>query len=421
MAYNELIKNFEKVRAYMRDFYVFGFKSRDEYDKKSLRSYDDEKRRIESWLNKYMHFSRTAEGKNVFISIDSRKSKHNPLYNALKAKSFTDGDITLHFILFDILYDESVAYSLSQLIEIIYNDYLSSFSEPMAFDESTLRKKLKEYIAQGIIVSEKQGKRLVYRRAKDVKITNMHDAMDFFSEVVPCGIIGSFLHDKEGVHNELFAFKHHYITNAIDSDVLCLIFLAMQTKSVITLHNLTKKSNEPKINRVVPLQIRISVQNGRQYLIAYQPEFNCIKSYRIDYLSNIKIEEPTPRYDELKSLLKEMEPKMWGVNCQRCFHKEERLEHVEFTIKVEPNEDYVVKRLEREKRVGKVEKLDEYTYRFSADVYETTELIPWIRTFICRIINIKFSNRNVGKNFKQDLKAMYKIYNLDNGGDSNDI
>ena len=50
MAYSELIKNFNKIRDYMRDFYVYGFKSRDDYTKKSARSYDDEKRRIESWL-----------------------------------------------------------------------------------------------------------------------------------------------------------------------------------------------------------------------------------------------------------------------------------------------------------------------------------------------------------------------------------
>ena len=50
MAYSELIKNFDKIRDYMRDFYVYGFKSRDDYTKKSARSYDDEKRRIESWL-----------------------------------------------------------------------------------------------------------------------------------------------------------------------------------------------------------------------------------------------------------------------------------------------------------------------------------------------------------------------------------
>lgn len=41
MAYSELIKNFEKVRAYMREFYVYGFKSRTEYDAKSARSYPD--------------------------------------------------------------------------------------------------------------------------------------------------------------------------------------------------------------------------------------------------------------------------------------------------------------------------------------------------------------------------------------------
>lgn len=50
MAYSELIKNFDRIRDYMRQFYVYGFKSRTEYDKKSTRSYDNERRRIESWL-----------------------------------------------------------------------------------------------------------------------------------------------------------------------------------------------------------------------------------------------------------------------------------------------------------------------------------------------------------------------------------
>ena len=68
-SYSELIKNFEKIRAYMRDFYVYGFKSRDDYQKKSARSYDDERRRLESWLGEHMSFLRTPEGGNVFISL----------------------------------------------------------------------------------------------------------------------------------------------------------------------------------------------------------------------------------------------------------------------------------------------------------------------------------------------------------------
>ena len=71
MAYAELIKNFDRIRDYMREFYLYGFKIRNEYTRKSARSYDDEKRRLESLLGEYMSFRQTPEGKNVFLSIDS--------------------------------------------------------------------------------------------------------------------------------------------------------------------------------------------------------------------------------------------------------------------------------------------------------------------------------------------------------------
>ena len=159
-SYNELIKNFERVRSYMREFYVYGFKSRADYDSKSARSYDDEKRRMESILGDYMSFVRTPEGKNVFLSIDSRTSVHNPFYKALKAKSFTDGDITLHFIIFDILHSPDVEFTLAEIMEIIDEKYLSGFEAPMMFDESTVRKKLKEYCSEGLIITNKQGRKV---------------------------------------------------------------------------------------------------------------------------------------------------------------------------------------------------------------------------------------------------------------------
>ena len=142
----------------MREFYVYGFKSREEYKAKSSRSYDDERRRAESWLGDYMSFHRTADGKNMFISIDSRTSSHNPLYNALKAKSFTDGDITLHFILFDILYSPDITKSIHEITREIDTEYLSDFIMPRTFDESTIRKKLKEYVKEGLVTTEKKGK-----------------------------------------------------------------------------------------------------------------------------------------------------------------------------------------------------------------------------------------------------------------------
>ena len=82
MAYSELIKKFDKVRNYMRDFYAYGFHTRNDFDKKSARSYDNERRRIESWLSDYMNFRQQSGGKQIFFSVDSRKILHNPLYRA---------------------------------------------------------------------------------------------------------------------------------------------------------------------------------------------------------------------------------------------------------------------------------------------------------------------------------------------------
>ena len=105
MAYSELVKNFERIRDYMRQFYVYGFRSRTEYDRKSPRSYDNERRRLESWLGDFMRFRQTPDGKQVFLSVDSRALSGNPLYNAFKAKSFTAGDVTFHFYILDLLRD----------------------------------------------------------------------------------------------------------------------------------------------------------------------------------------------------------------------------------------------------------------------------------------------------------------------------
>ncbi len=411
-SYNELIKNFERIRSYMRDFYVYGFKSRDDYQTKSARSYDDERRRIESWLGDHMSFVRTPEGKNVFISIDSRTISHNPLYNAWKAKSFTDGDITLHFIIFDILHDPSVKCTLAELMQRIDAQYLSGFEAPMMFDESTLRKKLKEYCDAGLIVTQKEGRKICYHRAPDTSVADLNEVLHYFSEVAPCGVIGSYILDKEESDTDAFTFKHHYITGAIDSGVLAALFCAMREKRAVTVSNLSRHRELPRRNRIVPLRVFISVQTGRQHLLAYLPEYNTFYSYRVDYLSNVKLEDPTPRFDELRAELDRMQSKMWGVSIRRNKWGKELLEHVEFTVRVGEHEEYIVQRLEREKRVGTVEKIDEHTYRFCADVYDSGEMLPWIRTFICRIEQMNFSNRTVENRFKKDLEAMYWMYGI---------
>ena len=73
------------------------------------------------------------------------------------------------------------------------------------------------------------------------------------------------------------------------------------------------------------------------------------------------------------------------------------MDHIEMTIRVDEGEGHIPQRLEREKRNGRVQQIDENTYLFSADVYDAVEMLPWLRTFIGRIITVSYTHLDVYK------------------------
>lgn len=402
MAYSELMKSFHRIRPYMRSFYVYGFRHRQEFDAKSARSYDNERRRVESWLGDYMKFGQDEDGKRVFLSVDSRSVPHNPLYRAFKAKSFTDLDITLHFLLMDLL-DEEESLTLSGIQDAL-EDYLAEFETTQLPDESSLRKKLSEYEKIGLMRKGKQGKQvLYYLESTPNDIVTWADAAAFFSEAAPLGVVGSYLLDK--LENQLshFRFKHHYILNALDSEVLCDLFLAMGENRLVTIRQNTRSYE------VLPLKIYISTQTGRQYVLG-QSEGR-FRFFRLDLIDSVKsgksVEEaPT---DSLQAF----QQKVWGVATKAGLETE----HLELVIHAEPQEGYVVQRLHREKRCGTVTELGGGNWRFEADVFDAVELLPWIRTFTGRIVSLQCTNAEVEKRFYGDLAAMKAMY----GGDADAV
>ena len=405
MAYSELIKNFANIRDYMRQFYVFGFRQRCKYTAKSARSYDNERRRLESWLGEYMSFSRNSEGKSVFLTVDSRSAAHNPLYKAFKAKSFTNGDIVFHFYILDMLAGGEV-YTVREIMDKL-DDYLSAFDNVEVIDESSVRKKLREYEQLGIIKSEKRGREKVYsRRESCLDLNTWTDALAYFSEVDPLGVIGSFLLDKLPAISDDFAFKHHYILFAIDSQVLLNAVMAINEHRGIEIR-LTKGMH----HYAYPVKVYISVQNGRQYLCCYDYKLKKPFFFRLDNIKEIVIGGIEKNYKKYETFYDNLQKHLWGVSTGI----EYTLEHIEFTLRVYPDEMHIVHRLEREKRVGSVVREDETLWKFSADVYDPREMLPWIRTFIGRIENLTSTDKYVEKLFYEDLQIMRELYG---GGES---
>lgn len=407
----------------MRDFYIYGFRSRDEFKKKSARSYDNEKRRIESYLGEYVSFRQDQNGKKVFISIDGKDICHNPLYRAFKSKSFTDKDITLHFIIMDILHDGE-EYTLADMIKQIDEEYLSYFEKPMIFDESTLRKKMKEYVELGIVKMKKEGRKVLYRITEvSLNIQEFYDAISYFSEENPIGVVGSYLLDKTDTKEDILSYKNHYLMNAYDTEIQYEILKAIREKQWIEIQNKNKYNPELRQWTILPLKLYISTQGGRNYLIGNSFKGK-LMSFRIDYIAAVKPLGAAKESEWTKSMeiYEDSLPYTWGVisrfNDRNSLilagasdqDERKKYNHIELDISVEPNEQFILRRLEREKRCGEIEQIDENIYRFSADVFDAYEMMPWIRTFIGRIVAVRCNNKSVEEQLKIDIMEMMKMY-----------
>ena len=218
--FQELIKNFDRIRDYMRQFYIYGFKVRGDYDDKSGRTYDNERRRIEGWMAGYMKSDYGSKGKQVYIDVDSKRISQNPLYKAWKSKSVTDNDILLHFFLADLLLEYPEGMTAGEMSDRISEAY------GVVFDSQTVRNKLKEYEALGMFRSKREGKRLVYQMAPFLPTEEtplwhrVLEAVSFFQGEAPLGVVGSTILDREDEENRFFQFKHLFLVHTLEDGIL---------------------------------------------------------------------------------------------------------------------------------------------------------------------------------------------------------
>ena len=182
--------------------------------------------------------------------------------------------------------------------------------------------------------------------------------------------------------------------NAYDSEVIFETLKAIKNENKIKIQSFS--SSKPK--EYVPIKLYVSKQGGRNYLMCKCTEDNRFYAIRIDYIKSVSQGLKANDFSIIKTRFENISRHIWGVS-----YNGGELEHVEMDIYVGKGEEYIVSRLEREKRCGKVTKLDEETYRFSVDLYDSYELVPWIRTFFGRIKRLKCSNKTVSDQIKFEI------------------
>lgn len=406
MAFNELIKDFSRSREYLRQFYIYGFKTREEFTQKSLRGYDEERRRVESWLGNYLRFDQDRLGRRTFLAVDSADIPANPLYQAFRAKSFTDRDILLHFHLLDMLLDGEM--STRQLSEELARR-LADFPDTKQPDDSTLGKKLKEYEGLGLVLGEKKGREKIYRLPEeDIPLDAWAEALAFFSEAAPLGVIGSYLQSRlQPIKNPPFVFKHHYILQALDAQVLHDLLASMQAEAWVLLTLRSQRRERVGERLVLPLRIRHSVQSGRWYLLCYHPRFRFIQ-YRLDSILTLSQKDGCPDYQDYQDKAVHYQAQLWGSS----HGDQEALELVSMVLHVQEHEDFILNRLYREGQGGQVKQEAPGLWRFTTAVYDAGEMLPWLRSFTGRIHSLSSSNPHIARILNEDLLAMQAMYGV---------
>ena len=405
--FNELIKSFSKSREYVRDFFVYGFKTREDFNGWSSRTYDTERRRLESWLPEYVKQDYTNKGKNIYLAIDSNLLSTNPLYRVWKAKSFTDNDIKLHFYILDYLEANE-----PQTAEEITDGILESYD--MFFDAQMVRRKCNEYADEGLLLKTKHGKKILYgvddiNHQEISKYQGLKDALKLFQLNCPFGIVGNTLMDNLSIENDTFGIKHNFFVHTLEDEVLYNILDGIKTKCQVTLEVKSTKTDNVTAMSCVPLSIIISTRTGRRFLCCYDIKAKHFRTPRLDTIKSVSLGDVCEGYDELKS--KELSDRnyLWGVSF--LAKSDAPVSKVKLTLSInEQTEAFILNRLEREGKSGVITKIADNTFTYEIKVLDANEMVPWIRTFIGRIIDIETDNEIIKHKFKRDLRTMYKMY-----------
>ncbi len=408
--FHELIKSFPKTREYVRDFFVYGFKTRTEFKHKSPRTYDNERRRLESWLSPFVHKDHLSNGANISLAIDSNLLDTNPLFRVWKTKSFTDNDIVLHFFILDLLQDGG-----KMTAEEITDDLLTEYEA--FFDIQTVRRKCNAYQKEGLLQKQKKGKTVVY--SLDTSLAQwlksnetILDALAFFQLAGNLGMIGNQLTDQFDYQNQTFRVKHSFFVHTLEDEILLDLLTTIRQQKSVLLEIKSSKKGVINTTVCVPLQIFISTRSGRRFLCAYIDRSKRFTCFRLDTIKSVTPLEKTEAYEELQTKLNRNRRQLWGVSFQG--RERHHLDKLTMTIQVfEPKESYIVDRLRREGRGGTVTKTAPNIYQYEIEVFDCNEMLPWIRTFIGRILSLECSAKSVERRFYEDLQTMYQMYQIE--------
>lgn len=268
----------------------------------------------------------------------------------------------------------------------------------------------------------------------------LRSMFNFFSQYYPLGELGTILLERLGGKVEScdadgIRFKHNYLQKTLYDYNLIDILIAIENRYLCLVeysHGINLRSY---VEVVVPLEIRISVTNGREYVMYYDITKKKIKALRLEFIDKISVYSHVDSIESVQYIVSKqgkkihreekvrktihidrniaenvtiahkMLPFIWGTEVSECYVTDdwqERLIDITLPISYESKKElYIVNRVNKERRNSSADK--------TITVFPTKEIRSWVRSFYKRV-DIS-AGENVGSfDVYSDVNALWNVY-----------
>lgn len=412
-----LIRDYENIRSILRDVYIYGCFSKDDFVEKGIsgRKFDNEQRRINAYLpDRFIKKRRVNKKVLSYCSYDISESQRNFLAESFRNKSFTMLDVLSYFFVNQVLGNQEM--SLAEILEL-----MPVVTDEIEFTKDNLRIKLEELCSVGLLICKKAGRNVTYRLPDDIwkafteeELWDIYVFLQFVEMVSPFEMPFYYLQKKLKMYMEcerkiqfkeglMFQFKHNHLFNSLDNEVLMKTLKLIKGKKMVEV----QLDNSSKVYEVIPMKVMHDCTYGRQYLLAFNPKFRTMSNLRVDKIKEINEcrDLSQEEIDLIDAELCKFEYS-WCTSLKGTEPQEVKI-HFMFD---EKEESYILKRIKREGHSGRVIKIEEGIYEYVTSVYDPGEMVPWIRSFGERAKVISSGNFAIEQKIKDDWEMAVKKY-----------
>lgn len=416
-----MIRDYENIRQLLRDIYIYGCFSRDDYIEKngiSGRKYDKEQQRISAYLpEKFIRKRRVNKKVLMYCTYSTFDGAENYLAETYRNKSFTALDIMSFFFVQQMLSNDEEMTAAEILEGLPY------VNENALFTKDNLRVKLEELVSKGFICSRKENRKVLFSLSKDIwkdfdtdELQDILTYLKFLKNVSPIEMPYYFLHEKLKLYliaerkaqiddTGMFQFKHNHLFSSLDNDVLLKILKAKSGGHTLVISLYGKQQNSEI--EVLPVEVIHDSLYGRQYLYGVSLKDNLSKVIRLDRMASVQLgRNLTPDERRQQECLSKYSDECWCTSDAGCGLTEVV---IEFRFD-EDKEKFILRRIKEEGHGGLIERKAPGFYEYRIQVRDPDEMIPWIRSFGERAKIIASGQRKTEIKIAQDWKRAVEKY-----------